>query len=539
MIESSTCRTTRRGSGTGSHPRQLVAAKARSDGLIEPHVNYIQAHCETSTTKSPSMVRNRIPLSLCIAVLICTECLPASGQTTRDTSIEAMHRAVHFFREHCSASGGYVFRISNDLKLREGESKVGQSTAWIEPPATPAVGAAYLTAFQLTRDPLLLDAAKETAQALISGQLLSGGWYEHIEFDAEARKLYAYRVDGNEVGKRRNVTTFDDNKTQSSIRFLMRLDMELKQSDTAIHEAVMYALENVLRAQYANGAWPQKYEGIEQASAPGKVRASYPESWPREFPNIKYTHFYTLNDNTLCDLISVQLDAWDAYRDPRYFNSAKLAGEFLLNAQMPEPQPGWAQQYDEAMRPVWARKFEPPAISGGESQRVLRSLLELYERTADRRFLTAVQTALPYFRRSLLPDGRLARFYELQSNLPLFFTKTYELTYSDSDLPTHYGFKVTSMLDRIDRDLKELSQRPTDRLIPMPPSTDRKVKLTDKLTAEAESIIAALDSRGAWVESGMMRTYDNPRDSKIISSATFIKNLQTLAEFIHDVSTTN
>ena len=31
--------------------------------------------------------------------------------------------------------------------------------------------------------------------------------------------------------------------------------------------------------------------------------------------------------------------------------------------QMPDPQPGWAQQYDYDMRPMWARKFEPAAIT--------------------------------------------------------------------------------------------------------------------------------------------------------------------------------
>ena len=49
--------------------------------------------------------------------------------------------------------------------------------------------------------------------------------------------------------------------------------------------------------------------------------------------------------------------------------------------------------------------------------------------------------ALAYLKKSLLPDGRLARFYELKTNKPLYFTKTYELTYDDSDMPTHYSFK--------------------------------------------------------------------------------------------------
>ena len=58
------------------------------------------------------------------------------------SAMDAMRRAIDFFRTEVSTHGGYVFRVSSDLSLREGEEKVGDSTAWIEPPATPAVGQA-------------------------------------------------------------------------------------------------------------------------------------------------------------------------------------------------------------------------------------------------------------------------------------------------------------------------------------------------------------------------------------------------------------
>ena len=48
--------------------------------------------------------------------------------------------------------------------------------------------------------------------------------------------------------------------------------------------------------------------------------------------------------------------------------AAKRGGDFLLLAQMPEPQPAWCQQYHPDMHPVWARKFEPPAIACSESE---------------------------------------------------------------------------------------------------------------------------------------------------------------------------
>jgi hypothetical protein len=455
----------------------------------------------------------------------------SAAEPTRDEVREGLRKASAFFREQCSAGGGYVFRVSEDLTLREGEAKVGPTTAWIEPPATPAVGLAYLEAYQLTGEPSLLQAAQATAEALLQGQMLSGGWTEQIEFAAADRRAYAYRVDNSQVAGRRNTTTFDDDKTQSAIRYLMRLDLELKQTDERLHEAVVYALNGVLQAQYACGAWPQKYDGVPVEGGTAALQASYPESWPREFPNQKYTGYYTLNDGTLSDLIQTLLEAGEAYQDSRYTDAALRGGEFLLRAQMPEPQPGWAQQYTPDMHPAWARKFEPPAISGGESQEVMRLLLTLYRHTADRRYLQAVERGLAYYQKSLLPSGKLARFYELHTNRPLYFTTTYELTYADDDLPTHYGFIVSSGLERLARDLKKLSQLPKDKVTPLIIGAE-KPQMSAGLRDEAARTLAELDERGAWVEEGKLRSHPDSNVQRIISSATFIENLQTLAQFI-------
>ena len=479
-------------------------------------------------------------LTMAVLLAVAGNCPPigfsslSAAEPTRDEAVSAMQRACQFFREHCSAGGGYVFRLSSDLRLREGELAVGSTTAWIEPPATPAVGHAYLDAYRLTGEASLLEAARETAQALLQGQLLSGGWTEQIEFAPQDRQRYAYRVEGDQVGERRNTTTFDDDKTQSALRFLMSLDHELEQADARLHEAVVYGLAAVLEAQYSNGAWPQRYQG-QPAAEVATLSATYPASWSRTFPSESYSDYFTLNDGTLSDLIETMLLAGDIYDDPAYTAAAFNAGEFLLRAQMPDPQPGWAQQYDPQMHPAWARKFEPPAISGGESQAVMRTLVRLYQRTGDRRYADAVQRGLAYFRTCLLPDGRLARFYELQSNRPLYFTTNYELTYRDDDLPTHYSFKVTSQLDRISRELQRALDDP-----PRPPADAvkqfsaeaPKPKLTAQLEQAAAEAIASLDERGAWVEPGRLRTYPQADVREIISSSTFIKNVNTLAQFI-------
>ncbi|GIT30923.1 MAG: hypothetical protein Ct9H300mP1_29690 [Planctomycetaceae bacterium] len=56
------------------------------------------------------------------------------------------------------------------------------------------------------------------------------------------------------------------------------------------------------------------------------------------------------------------------------------------SAQMPTPA-AWAQQYDLGMHPAWARKFEPPSGTGGESQGVMRTLIFLYQKTGRKDFL--------------------------------------------------------------------------------------------------------------------------------------------------------
>ena len=42
------------------------------------------------------------------------------------------------------------------------------------------------------------------------------------------------------------------------------------------------------------------------------------------------------------------------------------------------------------MHPAWARKFEPPSVTGGESQGIIRTLLRIYRETGERRYLDAV-----------------------------------------------------------------------------------------------------------------------------------------------------
>ncbi|MCH7686380.1 MAG: polysaccharide lyase, partial [Planctomycetes bacterium] len=404
-------------------------------------------------------------------------------------------------------------------------------TAWVQPPGTPIVGGTFLDVYERTGDKYYLAAAKETAYALVAGQLKSGGWDYRIEYDPKDRRRYAYRIDGDNAGSR-NVTTLDDNNTQSALRFLMRTDRTLQFKDQKIHEAVEYALESLLKAQYPNGSWPQRFSEFPDPEKHPVKKASYPKTWSRVWPSKDYRGYYTFNDNSIADVIDTMFDATEIYGEERFQAAAEKAGDFMILAQMPDPQPGWAQQYDADMHPAWARKFEPASVTGGESQGVMRSLLKLYRRTGKKKFLEPIPRALAYYKKSLLPDGRLARFYELKTNRPLYFVKdTYELTYSSDNMPTHYGFITGSRLDSIEAEYRRLQK--TDPSDLNPPREKPSYRLTSELSAQAKAVVGSLDSRGAWVEEGRLRSHgaDDPT-RQILNTRTFINNVSILSRFL-------
>ncbi|MDY0165787.1 MAG: pectate lyase [Thermoguttaceae bacterium] len=467
----------------------------------------------------------------------------AEGESLRREAAEALQKAVAFFTDEVSTEGGYLWQYSEDLALREGEGRASATRVWVQPPGTPSVGEALLDAYSGTNDQRYLDAARKTGMCLVRGQLVSGGWGYSIEFDPKVRTRHAYRaeVGEGETPRGSNVTTLDDDTTQAALRFLMKLDRTLGFSDATIHAAVVYALDRLLEAQYPNGAWPQRFsEPPDPEKFPAK-KASYPDSWSREHPRMAYGSFYTLNDNTLADMIDTMLLAGAIYGEARYREAAIRGGEFIVLAQMPDPQPAWAQQYDHDMHPAWARRFEPPAITGGESHGAMRALMAVYRATGDRRFLEPIPRAVEYLRKSLLPDGRLARFYELKTNKPLYFTKDYQLTYDDSDMPTHYAFIVGSGLDTLERQYKQLAALGADDLAKLREkaalrhgiASARPAAGPTKAQAQAaREAIAAMDDRGRWVERGSLRYIDAENVNRVIRTTTFNRRVQALAAYL-------
>ncbi|HXG32321.1 MAG TPA: pectate lyase [Bryobacteraceae bacterium] len=474
------------------------------------------------------------------AAVLCHAATWAAEKPTRSQVLEAMLKAARFFRYQVSTEGGYHYYYTADLSYGRSEASEGLTQVEVQRAATPGVALAYLEAYEATGEREFLEFARAAAHALVRGQLCSGGWDYFIEFDPDQRRHYQYRADQNCGEDKRGVTNLDDNVTQGALRVLMRVDRALGFSDELIHEAAQYALAKLVEAQYPNGAWPQRFRHPPDPAKHPVKRASYPASWPRKWPGADYRAYYTFNDNTICDAIDVLLEAARIYHEPRYRAAAEKGGGFILLAQMPEPQPAWAQQYDADMHPAWARAFEPPAVTGGESQAVLRTLLVLYRETGDRKYLEPVPRALEYLKRSVVPrtdaevfrrvpEGPvLARFYELKTNRPLYITKGtriqaaglgsrivdgYELSYSPDSVITHYGVLVSGReLALIEEDYRWLVQadpaavRRPEKLRGLSPWMERvrPVPSAEVSPDEVRRLIASLDERGAWVRPGVI-----------------------------------
>lgn len=439
-----------------------------------------------------------------------------------------MKRAATYYAGEVAVKGGYVYYYSTDLAKRLGEGPATATEIWVQPPGTPAVGEAYLAAYGATSDSLYLEAALAAGKALVYGQLESGGWRNSIDFDPSGPRIDQYR---NGKGKGKNFSTLDDDISQAALRFLMRLDAATDFADAEIHGAVEYALPRLLAAQFPNGAFPQGWTGPVEARS--VVKATLPEyDWRTEGRIKEYWNEYTLNDGLAGTVADTLIVAHQVYKEAVYLEALKKLGAFLVLAQLPEPQAGWAQQYNGAMQPIWARAFEPPAVSGRESEDAMLALLKIAAASGDNALAAPVVAGVKYLERSLLPDGQLARYYELGTNKPLYMQragKGYELTHDDSALPDHYGWKNAAQLGLLkDAYRALLAERPLEE-VTGPPAVD---------AGTVAKIVAALDDKGRWItvhDGGETRLVGQPKfaeGEEYLSSAVFAQNLTILSRYL-------
>ena len=512
-------------------------------------------------TSSFNIERSLILTLMKSALIFFSLVLTVRATTPGETS-SALSKAVSFYHAHAAAHGGYVYRYSADFTLREAEGIPGPDTIWIQPPGTPAVGMAMLDAYEATKDEKCLAAAVEAARCVSRTQLASGGWDYSGHFDAKGResKNYCRKADGTAIPRtqtisreagwhnwrrqdKKNYATYDDDVSQAATRLLVRVDHALGGKDAEIKATADFALHTLLMTQYPAGGWSANFDDAPTFPPPVEKYpikpASYPADWPRKWPK-DFTGCYVLNDNTHATLMSTLLLAWELRGDQKYLAAAKRSGDFLLLAQMPDPQPAWAQQYNADMQPVWSRQFEPTAISGRESQAAMWALLKLAAATGDKKYLPPVAKAITYLRTVLLPGNKLARFYELNTNKPLYFErgpggKGFELTYSDQKASSNYGWVWDSELDALQATGSQIARGEQVTF----PRTEKERWSSPPTDADIATILKEQAPNGSWPvtddERGIMRDANGKKTKPtggVIYSLDFVQNVKALSAWL-------
>jgi len=398
--------------------------------------------------------------------------------------------------ETLQRSGGWAMAWSSDVKLTIGEHKAkAYNTITVQYPAAPGVGMIFLCASQVLKDDGYLNIAKKAGDALIEGQLDCGG-FPH-EYSPGNRK------DGS--------GTFDDDTTQSAVRFFVELWNVTKQKRYA--DAAKRCGQFMLNSQYSNGGFPQQYP----------LRKGY-------------SRYITLNDDAMMDVIRALLLCYHTYDEKKYYDAALRGADCLLVLQGKTPQAGWAQQFTETGEPAAARRFEPVALSSAESVGALQLLLEVYVETGNKKYLNAGAAAFAWLERSQLPNGKWARYYEYGSNNDLYCTPDGTIIRDVNRARPGYGWQGEYYKPKMKRLYVELLDASTGNrheiYAKYQPSLSQR-----QLENRIQPVLKNLNADGWWLSSlSVMHQeeyqvqFGSPEGVKAISTSVFVRNTSILLD---------
>ena len=481
--------------------------------------------------------------------------------------------ATKYMVEEVSTNGGYVGLYFEDLSRRWGELEAYKTMIWVQSPGTLEMGNLFLDAYNVTKDEYYYQAAKKTADAIVYGQHDTGGWNYMIDFAGDASLKQWYNTIGKnawgfeEHNHYYGNATFDDEVTVNAAKFLLRIYLE--KLDPAYKASLDKAINFILESQYPLGGWPQRYP----------LKNDHPRGGLSD-----YTAFYTFNDEVIKSNIDFLIDCYMTLGEQRFLDPISRGMNFYILSQQGNPQAGWGQQYDMDLKPAHARSYEPPALLPGQTSANILTMINFYELTGDKRFISRIPDAIEWLESVKLPasetsDGRYthAVFVEQETNKTLYAHRTgtgvkdgnYWWDYNSANPLLHYGAKTKINIDRLKSEYNRvmaLSLQDILKNSPLKANKERelpqryfdrnKIKSKNVPTeSDVESVISKIDSKYRWLlkhqwisrpysvsntgeETNTARYSDSggralmdQSDQKYISVREYLKNMNILIDY--------
>ncbi len=274
--------------------------------------------------------------------------------------------------------------------------------------------------------------AAKAADSVMLYQSSEGGWQKNSDL-----------LDAPKPGDKLGQPTIDNGATTTPMRFLALVATAT--DDAKYRDSFLRGLDYLFEAQYENGGWPQFYP----------LRKGY-------YSRITY------NDDAMTNALVLlrdvrdgkpQYEFVDQERRDKAADAIEKGIEVILRTQVRQNGrlTGWCAQHDEVtLKPAWARAYEPPSLSGGETVGVARFLMSIEEPTHE--IAAAIEGAVDWLRSVAIPgirvdrfrreDGRTervvvedpdgspvwARFYELVTDRPLFLDRDSVYRYDFSEV---------------------------------------------------------------------------------------------------------